>query len=245
MSQSDVPEWLLERYLLGEVTPAQQTRVDAALTVDPALRARLEALKADTARTLAQHPPARVAAQVKARVDAGVAPRRSWWPALVLVAVAVLAVVLVPRGADDETRLKGEGARLALFRLTSQGPQPLADGAPVRPGDRVQARYGLDAPGFVVLLSFDALGQVTVHVPLQGADTATDAGAFSTEQSFELDATPGFERFVLFTSRRPLSVEGLSEAARQLARTSEARQGAVPVEAPVHQRSVVLVKELP
>ena len=41
------------------------------------------------------------------------------------VAVVIFAVVFIPRG--DETILKGEGARLALFRMTAQGPQPLRE----------------------------------------------------------------------------------------------------------------------
>jgi hypothetical protein len=244
MSRQEPPDWLLERYLLGEVTPAERARVDAAMSAE--LRARLDALSADTAKTLAAHPPARVAAQVKALAAGEQAPTRRWLaPALGLAAAALVALVAFPLPVGDDVRLKGDGARLALFRMTPQGPQPLSDGAAARPGDLVQARYGLDAPGFAVLLSFDALGQVTVHAPTRGADAATDAGAFTTQQAFELDATPGFERFVLFTSRQPLSVEALSGAARQAARSADARTVALAVDAATSQRSIVLVKELP
>ncbi|MBM4782986.1 MAG: hypothetical protein GQE15_35350 [Archangiaceae bacterium] len=239
MSRQEPPDWLLERYLLGEVTPEQRARVDQAM--DATVQARLEALKADSAKTLAAHPPARVAAQVKAQAPV---QHERWWllPAFGLAAAALLALVFVPRG--EETLFKGEGARLALFRMTAQGPQPIGNGAPVRPGDLVQARYGVDEAGFVVLLSFDALGQVTIHAPLHSADTSTDAGSFSTQQSFELDSSPGFERFVLLTSRNPLSIDTLSEAARQAAQSSDAQHVALSVDPSTHQRSVVLVKEL-
>lgn len=240
MSRQEPPDWLLERYLLGEVTPEQRARVDQAM--DATVQARLEALKADSAKTLAAHPPARVAAQVKAQ--APVQQERRWLllPAFGLAAAVIFAVVFIPRG--DETILKGEGARLSLFRMTAQGPQPLGNGAPVRPGDLVQARYGVDEAGFVVLLSFDALGQVTLHAPVHSADTSSGAGSFSTQQSFELDSSPGFERFVLFTSRTPLSIDALSESARQAARSSDAQHVALAVDPSIHQRSVVLVKEL-
>lgn len=242
MSRQEPPDWLLERYLLGEVTPEQRTRVERAR--GPELEARLEALKADSATTLAAHPPARVAAQVRAHAEP-LPARRGWLvPALGLAAAVVLGLVAVPRSVEPDTRLKGDGARLAVFRMTPQGPQALADEALVRPGELVQARYGIDEPGFAVLLSFDALGQVTLHAPTGGTDTSTDAGAFATERSFELDAAPGFERFVLFTSRFPLSVDALRESARQAAGKSDAQHVPLAVDSTIHQRSVVLVKEL-
>lgn len=248
MSRQDIPDWLLERFRLGEVTAEQRARVEQALAVDPSLSARLAALDADSAATLAQHPPARVAAQLRQRAESQVATpstRRWLLPALAMATAAALALVLVPRSDDDDVRSKGDGARLALFRLTAQGPQPLDDRATVRAGDVVQARFGVDEAGYVALLSFDALGQVTVHVPQQGGSTASDAGSFTTQRSFELDATPGFERFVLFTSPRPLSLELLSAAAKQAAGSAEPRDVALGVGAGVHQRSVVLVKESP
>lgn len=251
MSRHDIPDWLLERFRVGEVTAEQRARVEQALAVDPSLAGRLAALDADSAATLEKHPPARVAAQLRQRAEQQAAPspstRRWFLPALAMATAAALAFVLVPRQAGDvdDVRLKGSGARLSLYRLTSQGPQPLADNAPVRAGDVVQARYGLDEAGYVALLSFDALGQVTVHVPQQGQPATSDAGSFATQRSFELDATPGFERFVLFTSPRPLSLERLSGAAKQVATAPNPREAVLDAGPDVHQRSVVLVKESP
>lgn len=248
MSRQEPPDWLLERYRLGEVTADERARVDRAMAADPqAMTARLAALEADDAQVLAAHPPARFAASVKAQATAPVADRRWMFPVIALTAVAALAVVVWPRVTTDEDvlREKGGAATLSLFRMTSQGPQPLVDGARVQSGEIVQARYRVDQPGHAVVLSFDALGQVTVHSPAIGNDTRADAGAFVTERSFELDASPGFERFVLVTSSEPLSLEELTHAAQAVAKAADPQHAPLPVSKNTHVRSVVLVKESP
>lgn len=247
MSRQEPPDWLLERYRLGEVTADERARVERAVESDPEVKARLAALETDSAQILAAHPAARIAASVKAQAAAPVADRRWMFPVIALTAAAALAVVVWPRVTNDEDvlREKGGAATLSLFRMTSQGPQPLVDGARVRAGEVVQARYRVDQVGHAIVLSFDALGQVTVHSPAHGADTSTDAGAFVTERSFELDATPGFERFVLLTSSEPLSIETMRAAAQALAKSADPQRAPLPVSKNTHARSVVLVKESP
>jgi hypothetical protein len=252
MTRQDPPDWLLERYRLGEVSQEQRARVDAALQADPTVQARLDALSADDQQVLAAHPTARVMASIRSRAGAddavaeplGARSRRWLLPVLAATAAVLVAVVLTRPERDDIT-LKGLGAQLTLYRLTPQGAAPLLDHGKVRPGDVVQARVRLDAPGYAVLLSFDALGQVSVHTPLKGSDTATDAGLFATARSFELDATPGFERFLLVTSERPLSLAEVTDAARALSKTPQAQTAALPLEGPAEQRSLLLLKETP
>ncbi len=251
MTRQDPPDWLLERYRLGEVSQEQRARVDAALQADPSVQARLDALSADDLQVLAAHPPARVVASLRSRAGAegGAAPLGGWsrrWvlPAMATAAAVVLGLVLV-RPEGDDLRFKGLGAQLTLYRLTPQGAAPLLDHDTVRPGDVVQAKVRLEAPGYAVLLSFDALGQVTVHTPPRGSDTATDAGLFATARAFELDATPGFERFVLVTSERPLSLAEVTDAARDLSKTPGAQTAALPLRGQAEQRSLLLLKDSP
>lgn len=249
MSRQDPPDWLLERYLLGELTAEERGRVEQALVADPRVKSRLDAIEADTARTLETHPPARVAASVKAQASTSprAADRRWLLPIFGLSVAVAVALVVWPRATTDEDvlREKGGAAALSVFRMTSQGPQPLVDGARVHAGEVVQARYRVDQPGYAIVLSFDALGQVTIHAPAHGSDTATDAGAFSTERSFELDATPGFERFILVTSSEPLSIDATRTAAQALAKSSDPQHGPLQLSKNTHERSLVLVKESP
>lgn len=228
------PDWLLERYRLGELSADERARVEA----DPSMKERLAALEADDAAILERHPPARVAASVRAA--AAEQPGR-WWSLVAVavpvgVAASIALFVAIPR-TDDDVRLKGAGAQLSVFRMTAQGPERLADGATVRGGDVVQARYHLDEAGAVTLLSFDALGQVTVHV-----NEATQApGAHAMNASFELDGAPGFERFMLVTGKG-MTLEALTAQAQAIARSDSPTQKTFTVPDGVSQRSVVLLK---
>lgn len=242
MARREPEDWLLERYHLGEATPEQRQRVEAALAVDATVRTRLEALAHDDAKTLAAHPPARVAASIRA---AAAEPARArmpaWWPALALVAAGALVLTVWPRGADDVLTEKGAGVSLSLYALTTQGPTPLSDGARVKPGDVVQPRFRLDEPAWVAVVSFDALGQLTVHA---APPERLEPGTVTTDRSFELDATPGFERFVLVASSKPISFDVLKARVVELARSPEPRR--TPLNLPgTEERSIVLVKETP
>ncbi len=241
-SRQEPPDWLLEQYHLGELGPDQRARVELALANDPSVKGRLDALAADDQQVLASHPPARVAASIRA---AAKAPTTAfgWRPALAgLAALTVTGVlvglVLVDPGADD-TRLKGTGAPLTLFRLTPTGAEPLASGREVNAGDVVQARFRLEKRSFVTLLSFDALGQVTIH-----SDDAFEPGSHVSATSFELDRTPGFERFVLITSPVKLAVDRATIAAQEAAHSPEPRDAPLRLPKESTQTSFVLVKKV-
>src|SRR6188474_2592529 len=63
-SPTRTPDWLLERIALGELPPEALARARARLLEEPDGAARLAALEADSAATLARHPPAELARQV-------------------------------------------------------------------------------------------------------------------------------------------------------------------------------------
>ncbi|MCU0696593.1 MAG: hypothetical protein MUC96_08700 [Myxococcaceae bacterium] len=244
MARKEPEDWLLERYRLGDVTPEQRQRVDAALSADPTVRARLEALEADDAATLAAHPPMRVAASIRAVAAAPAEGRRApaWWPVAAVLAAGVVAVVAWPGPVEDDVRTeKGAGVSLTLFKLTSQGPTALADGVTVKPGDVVQPKFRLDESGHAVLVSFDALGQVTVHAaPTQ----RLEVGTVTTDRSFELDASPGFERFILVVGPSPISLEAVRARVASVATSSDPRRA--PLGLPgTTERSFTLLKETP
>jgi anti-sigma factor RsiW len=244
MARQEPEDWLLERYRLGEVTPEQRQRVDAALAADPAVRARLEALEADDAATLASHPPARVAASIRVAAEAPRSGRRmpAWWPVVAMVATGFTAVIAWQGVTEEDVlREKGAGGSLTLFKLTSQGPSALADGVTVKPGDVVQPKFRLDEPGYAVLVSFDALGQVTVHA---APPQRLEKGTVTTDRSFELDASPGFERFLLVVASTPIALDAVKARVAAVATSPDARRS--PLGLPgTSERSLVLLKETP
>jgi hypothetical protein len=231
---------MLERYRLNELGAEERAKVEAALASDATLKVRLEALETDDRAVLAAHPPARVAASIRARAEAEVAPRRSFFPVLAAVAAAaVVGVVVISQPVEDEVRFKGDGPSLHLFRLVEGTPEKLADGAKVKPRDVVQVAFELSGARHLVVVSVDGAGQATRHWPASD-DTTAPAAFKRLPQSFELDDAPGFERFFLVTSDTPLDVKALLASARRAGRV-----GTFEAPAATQVRSFLLDKATP
>jgi len=226
-----VPDWLLERLHRNEL-PEQEARTLRARLAEDGETGRLEALAASDREILESYPPARVAAEIRRRAEAEGAPVSSWQvlsgrlPRLALGAVGGVAVlVLITRlgGPASETGapslpgtasgeaapeyigLRGLRPHLVLYRKGPDLADRLSDSATVRPGDKLQLAYVAVDQRYGVIASVDARGTVTLHWPerpgpaaplLTGEETPLPAG-------FELDDTPGFEKFFFFTANEP------------------------------------------
>jgi hypothetical protein len=240
------PDWMLERFLVGELDAENTRRLTTTLATTPELKARLDALEADSRRILAQHPPELVE-RVVARRLAAAPPRRAWprvaLPGLVAVA-ALLLLLVVPRDGGEDVRLKGDGPSLRLFRLAAAGPERLFEGSPVRAHDVVQVAFELADKPHLVVVSIDGAGNATLHFPLDGM-TSPPPGLKALPRSFELDDAPGYERFFLVTSDEPLSSTAVLDAARALARGPNPRTAPLPLPARASSTSVRLDKVNP
>ncbi len=257
------PDWLLERIALGELPEDVLAAARARLEREPGGAARLTRLDEDSRRTLERHPPAAVAAEVErrlriARVRA-LPERRGWWQGLSLgVPVAAsLALLFVSTSRElpvpgpgpqptllDTDRIKGN-ARLRIHRQGVGPAESLADGARARPGDLLQLSYVSGGEPYGVVLSLDGRGAVTLHHPatLTGSTELKSGDAVALAHSYELDDAPAFERFVLVTSKVPVDVGSVLEAARGLARqSSEARSQPLPLPEGLAQFSFTLEK---
>lgn len=223
------PDWMLERFLVGELDAERSRRLTEALATSPELNTRLDALKADSRRTLAEHPPELVERVVTRRIEALPARRSVLRYAIPsLAAVAVLAWLVVPPHSSDDIVLKGNGLSLRLFRLGPSGPERLFDGSTAYPHDVVQVAFELSGQPHLVVVSVDGAGNATLHFPLDGSSRAP-LGLKVIPQSFELDDAPGFERFFLVTSDAPLSPDAILDAARRLAHGPSPRTAPLPV----------------
>src|SRR5262249_50397068 len=69
-----VGDWQLERYRLAELPASEQEALRAAIAADDGLRARLAALDESDREILARHPPAVLAAAIRARAEVTEAP---------------------------------------------------------------------------------------------------------------------------------------------------------------------------
>lgn len=256
--EQDVPDWLLERYRLSEVTDDQRLRVERALAADPSVGVRLAALERDTTAELEAHPPRVFAAAVRARAAAGARRRGTWRPALVLVAPALLAAIgfgvwragaPVPapgtEAGPDSTRLKGLRPQLLLFRKVGAATEPLPAGARAREGDVVQLAYQAAGQRYGVIVSVDGRGVVTEHLPRNERRAAAlrAGGVVPLASAYRLDDAPRFEAFYFVTANEPFATAGVAEAARQAAKASEPPPAALPLPQPFQQAHILLRKD--
>jgi hypothetical protein len=257
----NLPDWLLERHLLGELTPEQARRVQECLG-EPELERRLAELRSDDQQVLAQLPATAVAAEVARRAGATAARRHravGRAPLAALAAAAAAAVLLLllrpaslqrsPAGdrqagaVVEGVRAKG-APRLAVFRRTGTGSESLAPGAQVRAGDLLQLSITPAGFGHAVVVSVDGGGAVTLHHPRNaGQSTALPPGtALTLPESYELDDAPGFERFFLVVSREPIAVDVVLRAARTLAAGAPGASAPLALPAGWQQSSFLLRK---
>ena len=229
-----VPEWLVERLARGELPPEAAADVRRRLVAD-GTPDRLAELAASDRAILAAHPPAAVAAEVRRRVravDAHAARStraRAWrfalpGAALAAAAAAVLLVAIRPDVRDgiaggstsngEEINLRGLRPHLLAYRKTASGAARLEGTRRARAGDVLQLSYVSAGRRFGVILSVDARGIVTLHLPESPgpALALVPRGENFLPHAFALDDTPGFERFVFVTADVPFST-GLAEEA--------------------------------
>ena len=256
--EPDVPDWLLERYRLDEVTDNQRRRVERALAADPSVAARLAALDRDTTAELEAHPPRVVAASLRARLDAEARPRRPWRGALAIAAPALLAALALGMwragapapatntgAAPDTTRDKGQRPQLLLFRKVGASSEPLQAGAQAREGDVVQLAYQAAGRRYGVIVSVDGRGVVTEHLPQNESEaTALRAGGpVILASSYRLDDAPRFEAFYFVTADEPFATARVVAAARLAAGTASAPPAALPLAREFQQAQILLRKD--
>jgi hypothetical protein len=230
-----VPDPLLEKLHLGELPAADAERLRVMLT--EADRERLDALAADDAAILSQHPPAVMAGAVRRRAAAQApapAKRSPAWMALPLAAAAAAALALAlpgtvpPTGAGPEPGVQVESehvlakgdARLLVYRKTPKGAEALAPGARAAAGDELRLGFIVDDAQPGALVSVDGRGAVTPHFPVAGREVLP-RGRTLLDSAYALDDAPAFERFFL-VSGPGVALDDVVRAAEALAKHPDA-----------------------
>ena len=231
-----VSDWLLERLAAGDLPPPRADEVRRRLALEPDGQARLARLAASNDDIVAAHPVAVIAAEVRRRARppssrSWAAAPRGWGfalaaPSLALAALG-LALWLRPGApgvvgrdgvgtADDGDHIKGLKPSLRVYRKVGDKVERLRDGAVTRAGDRLQLAYIAAGLRFGAVFSVDGAGKVTFHLPSAGpaVDRLRPEGEVALPEAYELDATPGFERFVLIAGDAPFDAAILTAVAR-------------------------------
>jgi hypothetical protein len=213
--REEIPDWTVERLAAGDLPrgEADALRTRLAARGD----ARLARIADHNAAFVAAHPAAIVAAEIRRRSARRISPLVFAIPALAAIVLVLWFVrgSVTTREQPEETRLKGQVPHLVIYKKTAHGPQRLADRARVRPGDTVQVAYIAAAKRFGVIVSIDAAGLVSLHLPeVEGSASRLARGEIAVPHAFVLDDSPGFERFVLVTADRAFSTADAVAVAR-------------------------------
>ena len=264
-SAAGIPDLLLERYALDEVSPAERAQIERRLGEDTNVRGRLEAIRRSDRDLRGGGFPVSLAKQVQGR--AALDTRRGWrhpstprgattrirrWAVPLAVGVTAVVVVVVGsywRGPQTDwsgERIKGLRPSLTVFRQTPGGSERLADAAIVRAGDVVRVAYQAAGQSYGVIVSIDGRGGVTVHLPPEGRDAVRlQAGdRVLLDHAYELDDAPRWECFYFVTAQRPFDVQPVVDAAkREAALHGTSPPPALPVSAGLEQSRFVLQKE--
>jgi len=226
-----ITDWILERLAAGELPEAQARELRIQLR-ERGEAHRLEEILTSNAEILAAMPAELAVAEIERRAAAeaalvgGASARRVrplWVISTFATCAAGLATLLVVRGHNDaacsharvdydgvgekDVRIKGLKSSLRIHRKATAGSDPLAAGALVHKGDALQISYVAAGKPFGVIASIDARGTVNLHLPEAPGPAAElqRNGERALAHSYELDDSPGFERFVFVTGENPFT----------------------------------------
>ena len=142
-------------------------------------------------------------------------------------AAVLLASILIPAGIKNSKisagsapteRVKGNAAavskdpQIKLYRQKGLEIQALKDGDFARSGDVIQITYNAGANEYGVIFSVDGNGNITRHFPentWNAAQLEHRADETPLDFSYELDNAPDFECFIMVTSKKQFSLEGI------------------------------------
>lgn len=226
-----VPEWLVERLAAHDLDPQRSATLRARLAASGELE-RLAEIETDNAAILRAHPAAVVAAEIERRlalirVRDSQKRRRFAWPALAIATPTLaLAVTLFDAAsrepvtaptampAEETVTSKGLAPHLVLYKKVGSRAARLNPASLVRPGDVLQVAYVSLGHRYGVIASVDARGAVSLHLPEESGQAAELAkqGEVPVAHAFELDDSPGFERFVFAVSETPFTTSMLVDA---------------------------------
>jgi len=201
-----VPDWKIERYLLGELPESEMTALKNLENEE--FRLQIEQLKKNNEELLAKHPYKR-----KFTILSNMPDMPARLAAIFAICItALIAVLSTGNVYEEETRVKGLKTNLEIWRKTAEHTEELADNSEAKAGDLLQIRYNaLESYG--TLLSLDGNGVLTVHLTGQNGKAAhLEAGkTVSLENAYELDNAPKFEIFYLITANKEFELAPVME----------------------------------
>lgn len=194
----------LHRYRYGELEPSEIAELKAHVEQCALCASRLRVQESERQEFILQPLPA--ALKDLKPVTRTSRPWLMLFPAFALAAAVLVAVPLVKpwnligQPSELRERIKGGAASLEVFAEREGRSRPLAPGAMVEPGDKLQLRFDPGLYHYATFLGRDGLGNIEVYQTIEVSPGGLRAAPFA----LELDDTPGDqELFAIFSNEEP------------------------------------------
>jgi len=231
----NIPQWKLERFLLGELSAAEMKSIEAARNENPEIASKLTELEKSNIDFFANVDPHATARRLQALAGARSADHaRSWIhkPVTAFGAFALLAIVTlfsvysrhqtpapiqlamasnIDSNNGSNERIKGMHNRIEVWEKAADTVAILLEGAKVKKGTLLQIRTQVSSKCFAAVVSLDGRGNWTTHLPETGtASVVLEPGKSGfLPFSYQIDDAPRYEVFWLITSNTSFRVDSL------------------------------------
>lgn len=224
-----IPEIMLERYILNEVSEEEKSIIETALKENPETAKRIQKIKQSNTEILKDYTPEYFLNVLGNRTnsDTEIAKSRSHklfsmknykifaaFSTAVLIIFASLFFMLNPLGINpgetniETTRIKGSKQKLFIYRKTDEGSQLLKSGDTASEGDIIQVAYYTRENKYGAIVSIDGNKNITLHYPaeLSAKPSLKVNISVPLENSYQLDNAPDYEIFYFITSNKPINL---------------------------------------
>lgn len=265
MSDPSINEWILERFILGELPRAEMSRIESRIQKEPGLKEEVDRLRQSDREILEHYPSSVMIREITEGVNARCLekpslPLRTFFkagPVFATVAATLLISFLLilfrpfssPNALHDPGRVKGVASvdpavpMLHVFRNKQGDIEELRSGARAVASDLLQLGYTAGNFRFGMIFSIDGNGTVTLHFPYESGQNPLliHKKLVFLNNSYELDRAPEYERFFFIYSQNKLDVKKVLQAADRLA-SDPGRARLDPLPVSENQLSILICK---
>lgn len=198
-NRKNIPDFMLEQYLLGELNQQEIEKLKNALANNKELQTRLEELKQDTINFKDQYPSNLFIYDLNNRKmsQKHILTSNYFKPAITflicLVSFIIFKPILIPQ--NSSIRSKGLKSEIEIFLKNDKTFTKLQDSSIIDSGDIIQIRYTAIKNGYGAIFSIDGNKSVTIHLDHNRRPIEIEPGKHIVKEAFELDNAPNFEIF--------------------------------------------------
>ncbi len=238
MNNNKIPELLLEKYILNELSPSQHQRIDNAVKNDASVQKRIDELKNSNLEIMQKYPAEMFTNIVQNRLNMKSgnkqSVRASSFSNKIKIAVPAFTTLMLlsaifyfnnfNNGIDspEDIRIKGieSSAKLNIFKKTENETVMLHPEEIVQANDLIQLQYFTAGKNYGVIFSVDGNKNITKHYPYSetDADTILESNKnILLQNSYLLDNAPNYEIFFFIISDKVIDIKYIKENLKKFA----------------------------